>query len=58
MTINGFDKFGEINAEYNPYNEYEDSYLLRRNVDDMANHMISIQINRNPKEEVNKLLHR
>jgi hypothetical protein len=58
LTIKGLNKFCEINTEYNPYNEYEDRYLLRRNVDDMTNHMISIQINRNPKEEVNKLLHR
>jgi hypothetical protein len=48
LTIKGLNKFCEINTEYNWYNEYEDSYLLRRNLDVIANHMLSIQINRNP----------
>jgi len=48
LTIKGLNKFCEINTEYNWYNEYEDSYLLRRNLDVIANHMLSIQIERTP----------
>jgi len=48
LTINGLNKFGEINTEYNPYNEYEDSYLLRRLIDANTDDIIQIQINRNP----------
>ncbi len=58
LTIKGLNKFCEVYTEYRWYNEYEDSYLLRRNVDVITNHMIWIQINRNPKEEVNNSLHR
>jgi hypothetical protein len=48
LTINGLNKFCEINAEYNWYNEYDDRYLLRRNLDVITNHMLSIQIERTP----------
>ena len=48
LTIKGLNKFCEINTEYNWYNEYEDSYLLRRLIDANTDDIIQIQINRNP----------
>jgi hypothetical protein len=42
LTIKGLNKFCENNTEYNPYNDNEDRYLLRRVSNDNEDDIIQI----------------